>query len=400
MRKPLPLGPVVAFAGLLLCAPLLPAEPDAAVPPVNTLVLLQLAGGNDGLATVIPYGDPAYAAIRKTVAPPIADLLTLDNTLALHPALAPLLPAWKAGDFAIALGVGYPDPNRSHFRSTDIWETASSSHEVLATGWLARLLTPATRPAGTFADSLILGETEAGPLKGPGMHNIAMDNLDAFLREAAQMGGIPRGEKGSLAYIDSVEQDIISAAAVLAKIKPSVKEPAVPFPDTGLGRQMKTAFQLLAAGLRVPVVKLTLRGFDLHGGEKPVQERLLGELAGAAAAFRANLIQAGLWDQVMVMTYSEFGRRVEENASNGTDHGTAAPVLIMGGRVKGGFYGSQPSLAPADLDQGDMKYTLDFRALYRTVAQDFWGIKDPALLDSVFPTVTQTLPLLTPWPPR
>ena len=370
------------------------AAPGDSLPPVNTLVLLQLAGGNDGLATVIPYTDPAYAAVRKTIAPADADLLRLDGRLALHPSLAPLMEAWKAGDFAIALGVGYPDPNRSHFRSTDIWETASSSREVLSTGWLARLLTPSTRPAAIFADSLILGETQPGPLKGPGMHNVSMDNLDAFLRDAAQVDTAAVGEKGSLGYIDAVQQDIVAAAAVLAKIKPSIREPSVAFPDTGLGRQMKTSFQLLDAGLRVPVIKLTLRGFDLHSGEAAVQQRLLSELAGAVAALRLNLIQAGLWDRVLVMTYSEFGRRVEENASNGTAHGTAAPVFIFGGRVKGGFYGAQPSLAPADLEQGDMKSSEDFRSLYRTVAQDFWGITDTSVLSAVFPTVSATIPFL------
>ncbi|HYW83906.1 MAG TPA: DUF1501 domain-containing protein, partial [Spirochaetia bacterium] len=116
----------------------------------------------------------------------------------------------------------------------------------------------------------------------------------------------------------------------------------------------------------------------------------------AAAAFRSNLVQAGLWDRVAIMTYSEFGRRVEENASNGTDHGTAAPVFILGGRVKGGFYGTEPSLAPADLDQGDVKYTLDFRALYRTVVEEFWGIKDADVLAAVFPTAPETLPLFKP----
>jgi uncharacterized protein (DUF1501 family) len=370
------------------------AAPGDSLPPVNTLILLQLAGGNDGLATVIPYSDPAYRSLRKSIAPADPDLLKLDGALALHPSLAPLMDAWKAGDFAIALGVGYPDPNRSHFRSTDIWETASSSREVLSTGWLARILTPATRPPAIFADSLILGETQPGPLKGPGMHNISMDNLDAFLRDAAQMDVAAQGEKGSLGYIDSVQQDIIAAAASLATIKPSIKEPAFPFPDTGLGRQMKTSFQLLAAGLRVPVIKLTLRGFDLHSGEAPVQQRLLSELAGAVAALRLNLLQVGLWDRVLLLSYSEFGRRVEENASNGTDHGTAAPVFILGGRVKGGFYGAQPSLAPSDLEQGDMKSSLDFRALYRTVAEDFWGIADTAVLGSVFPTVHDTIPFL------
>ena len=389
-------GALLTLGAILIGPQLLAAQADPLLSPVNTLVLLQLAGGNDGLATVIPFADPAYAAARKTITWPDSALIKLNGKLALNPALAPLMTAWKEGDFAIALGVDYPDPNRSHFRSTDIWETASSAREVLTTGWLARLLTPATRPPAIFSDSLILGETQAGPLKGPGIHNISMDNLDAFLRDAAQMEGDSSGGVGTLSYINSVQQDILAAASVLAKIKPLIKEPETPFPTTPLGGQMKTSFQLLAAGLRVPVIKLTLRGFDTHSGEKQIQEQLLGELAGAVAAFRLNLIQAGLWDHVAVMTYSEFGRRVEENASGGTDHGTAAPLFILGGRVKGGFYGTQPSLAPADLDQGDMKYTLDFRVLYRTVAEGFWRIRDAAILSAVFPTVSDLLPLFKP----
>jgi uncharacterized protein (DUF1501 family) len=376
-------------------APLI-AQGSPPPPPVNTLVLIQLAGGNDGLDTVIPFGDPAYAALRRTLAPAESDLIKLDEKLALHPALAPLLSAWKEGDFAIALGVGYPEPNRSHFRSTDIWETASASREVLDSGWLARLLTPATRPASIFADSLILGETQAGPLKGPGMHNISMYNLDAFLRDAAQIEAPTQPGKGNLGYIDSIEADIVAAAASLAKIKGAIKEPSAAFPDTGLGKQMKTAFQLLAAGLRVPVIKLTLRGFDTHSDEKPAQEKLLGELAGAIAAFRRNLIREGLWDRVLVMTYSEFGRRAEENANGGTDHGTAAPLFMLGGKVKGGFYGSRPSLAQADLENGDPAFSLDFRSLYRSVAQGFLGISDPALLASVFPKEIGVLPLFKP----
>jgi uncharacterized protein (DUF1501 family) len=386
---------VALLAAAIGPAPLI-SQGSPPPPPVNTLVLIQLAGGNDGLDAVIPFGDPAYAASRRTFAPAESDLIKLDAKLALHPALAPLLSAWKEGDFAIALGVGYPDPNRSHFRSTDIWETASASREVLDSGWLARLLTPATRPASIFADSLILGETQAGPLKGPGMHNISMDNLDAFLRDAAQIEAPVQPGKGNLGYIDSIEADIVAAAASLAKIKPAIKDPSTAFPDTGLGKQMKTAFQLLAAGLRVPFIKLTLRGFDTHSGEKPVEEKLLGELAGAVAAFRLNLIREGLWDRVLVMTYSEFGRRAEENASGGTDHGTAAPAFMLGGKVKGGFYGSQPSLAQADLENGDLAFSLDFRSLYRSVAQGFLGISDPAVLASVFPREIGVLPLFKP----
>lgn len=360
--------------------------------PVQTLVLIELAGGNDGLDTVIPYADPAYAAARPTLAIPAAKVLKLNDALGLHPNLAPLLDAWKAGDFAIVLGVGYPDPNRSHFRGTDIWETGSASNVYLDVGWIARLWGASARPADIVADSIILGETRAGPLKGPAMHNLSLDNLDAFLRDAAQLQPLAPAAATTVGYINSVQNDIVRAASILTVLKPLIKQPTVAFPDTPLASQMKTSYQLLSAGVRVPVIKLTLRGFDTHGNERVDHDKLLAELGGAVAAFRANLIDAGLWNNVLVMTYSEFGRRVAENGSGGTDHGTAAPLFILGGRVIGGLYGSQPSLT--DLDQGDLKFTTDFRVLYRTVAHEYWGIDNGAILDAVFPGVSATLPLI------
>ena len=386
-----PLGFRLArVASVLLLA--MVALPLGAVPaprPVPTMVLIELAGGFDGLNTVVPYADPAYKAARTTLAVP--NVIPLDDHLGLHPSLKALMDSWNAGDFAILLGVGYPDPNRSHFRSIAIWDSGSESKQVVETGWLARLLTSAPRSPDLVSDSIILGETHAGPLKGPGMHNLSFDNLDNFLRDATTLDVSPNST-GSAGYIVSVQKDIQAAAQKLTLIKPLIHDPAIPFPDTGLGRSMKTTAQLLIAGAKVPVFKLTLRGFDTHGNQKADMERLLKELGDAVAAFRANLIQAGLWDQVVVTTYSEFGRRVGENGSGGTDHGTANPEFVWGGRVKGGLMGTQPSLT--DLDQGDLKSTLDFRVVFRSLATEFWGITDPASLHTAFPTTDGTIDLV------
>ncbi len=364
------------------------AEPTPT--PVPTLVLVELAGGLDGLNTVVPYSDPAYLGVRKTLA--VTDAVPLDDKLGLHPSLKPLVDSWKAGDFAIVRGVSYPDPNLSHFRSIAIWDSASSSREVVETGWLARLFTAAPRWSDLVADGLILGETHVGPLKGPGMHNLSLDNLDAFLRDAAAMDDTAAAP-GTAAVLAGVQKDIEEAARKLALIKPLLRDPAVPFPDTGLGRSMKTAAQLIIAGARIPVIKLTLRGFDVHGNEKTDQARLLKELADAMTAFRANLLQAGKWDQTLVMTYSEFGRRVAENGSGGTDHGTANVMFLWGGRVKGGWFGTQPSLT--DLDDGNFRWSVDFRTVFRSVATEFWGFGDPAL-QAAFPLTSDTLDLVKP----
>lgn len=360
--------------------------------PVPTLLLVELAGGLDGLNAVVPYDDPAYLAARPHVAVPVDQVIKVDDHLGFHPAFQPLMDSWKAGDFAVVLGVGYPNPNLSHFRSIAIWESASDSQEVVATGWIARLFGAGLRWPDTVADSLVLGETHPGPLKGPGTKNLSFDNLDAFLRDAGSTDdpGMPQGPAASIAQ---VQRDVQAAAQLLAQVKPAIKDPAVPFPETGLGRSMKLAFQLLAAGVRVPVVKLTLRGFDTHSNEKADLDRLLKDLATSVAAFRANAQQAGLWDRVVVATYSEFGRRVAENGSGGTDHGTAAPLFLWGGRVNGGWIGTSPSLT--DLDHGNLRMTTDFRTVFRSLAAGFWAAPGPALAAG-FPKTDGSLNLIRP----
>lgn len=372
--------------GMLLAVMALPlaAQTPAPAPapaPVPTLVLIELAGGVDGLNAVVPLDNTAYTTARPTLALQGDQRLPLNDAWGLHKGFASTMDSWKAGDFAIVQGVGYPHPNRSHFRSIAIWDAASDANQVISTGWLARLFAAAPRWPGLAADSLILGETHAGPLDGPGMNNLSFDNLDAFLRDAASADD-PGQTTGTAAAIAAVQKNVQASAQVLAALKPAVVNPPQAFPDSGLGRQMKLAYQLLAAGARVPVVKLTLRGFDTHTNQAADMARLLKDLSDAVAAFRANAIQSGLWDRVVVLTYSEFGRRVAENGTGGTDHGTAGPMFVWGGRVVGGFWGTAPSLT--DLDQGDLKYSTDFRSVFRTVAAGLWGFGDP-VLDPVFP---------------
>jgi uncharacterized protein (DUF1501 family) len=373
--------PVVVMAVVGMCAA---AAPE--IPANRTLVLVELRGGIDGLDAVIPYADPGLAAIRPDLTVAKDKVLALDGTVGLHPALAPLMDSWKAGQLAVVLGVGYPQPDLSHFRSIDIWETASGSGSILTDGWVSDALKEGTLPAGLFADGLIIGDLRAGPLEGGGLRVLALDDPKQFADLSNAFGQIactPQQENPAYAHLMAVRQETKVAATTLARILPKAPVLSTTFPQTPIGRQARTAALLLSAGLETPVIKLTLTGFDLHVDEKAHQEKLLGDLAQALAALRAELVSRGLWDHVLVMTYSEFGRRAAENASGGTDHGTAEPVFIMGGSVRGGLYGSQPSLS--NLDNGNLRYTTDYRSLYATVAQDWWGLPTSFLAGGPYP---------------
>ncbi len=377
--------PAFVLCAVFLAASLASAAADA---PwwTKTLVLIQVQGGDDGLNAIVPFDDPAYAAARPTLAVPRDQVLPLGRGLGLAPSLRALLPAWQAGDLAIVLGLGYPDPNRSHFRSIDIWNTASSSDRVLATGWIARAFAPNGPPDSLAADAIVIGSDDLGPLKGLGMRTIVIDDPRRLASEAAAAATAPAATAlptAAARHLAEVAGDTLHAARMIREALGKSPPFATRFPETELGRHMQAAAALLGGGLQVPVIKLTLGGFDTHTDERARQPRLLEELAGAIAAFRDAMKEKGLWDRVLVVTYSEFGRRVEENGSGGTDHGTAAPQLVLGGAVSGGLVGRQPSLA--DLDGGDLRFTTDFRSLYATIASGWWGLGTGFLEGGPFP---------------
>ena len=378
--------PSWAFAADAAPGPLVP------VPTIDwrrCLVLIELRGGNDGLNTVIPFANPAYARARPTIAIGPERVLRLDRELGLHPALAPLLPAWKERELGIVLGVGYPQPNRSHFRGIDIWNSGSAANELAADGWLARLLHGvATRAdADLLADAVILGYGTTiahggfGPLAGRDLRTVVMDSPAEYIARAKGVAppAVAAKAGSALDLVLGVQRDIASTVERLSAVEQAPPRFTTEFPMTTLGRQLGMTAKLIAADAGVPVWKLTLDGFDTHADQPRRHEELLGELAGALAAFRSALTEAKRWDGVAVMTYSEFGRRVEENASKGTDHGTAAPHLLLGGKVAGGWHGKQPDLKR--LDDGDLVHIIDFRAVYRAIAQDWLGFRGEFLSD-------------------
>lgn len=329
------------------------------------LVLVELKGGNDGLNTVVPYRDPRYAELRPRLALKPGELLNITDNLALHSALQPLMPLWQSGELAVIQSVGYPQPNLSHFRSIEIWDTGSRSDQYLAEGWLARALALRAKLPGTLADGVAVGSSELGPLAGS--RALVLSDPEQFRRQARLASNSNAMTNGALAHVLQVESNVVHAASQLQLNHAFQTE----FPKGGFGDVVKTACRVAASG-NVSVLRLTLGGFDTHQNQVGTQANLLKQLAEGLHALRAALLELGRWQDTLVLTYSEFGRRPRENQSNGTDHGTSAPHFAMGGRVKGGLFGAPPALDRLD-GNGNLPFSVDFRSVYATVIERWWA---------------------------
>lgn len=342
------------------------------------LVLVELKGGNDGLNTVVPYADPAYPELRPRLAIPRDQVLQLDPQAGFHPALEPLMASWQSRELAVVQGVGYPEPNLSHFRSIDIWDTASNSNEYLTVGWLARAFAANPAPAAFAADAVVVGGAEMGPLRG-GVRTIALASPEQFLRQARYAAPAGQGRNAALHHILRVEENIAQAAARLSGNRAFATE----FPANPFGNAVRTASQLVAGEAGIAAVKIALGGFDTHSGQPGRHAQLLKALAEGLAALKLALVELNRWDSTLVMTYSEFGRRPRENLSSGTDHGTASAHFLLGGRVKGGLYGMPPALSRLD-GNGNLPFAVDFRDLYATVLERWWGADPTRALKARF----------------
>jgi uncharacterized protein (DUF1501 family) len=352
-------------------------------PSRRILVVLQLAGGNDGLNTLIPYGDPLYYQARPTLAVAPERVLPLDGNVGLSPLLKSLKGRYDQGQVAVVQGVGYPNPNRSHFRAMDVWQTAVAERTE-PTGWLGRYLQACACGLENHLEAVCLGPTVQKSFWTELTLVPAISSLAAF------QYGSPRANPAARSYEvqalrsalaqtrDRPEEEFLRQstlialddAEVLARVTQSYQTP-VAYPPGYLGESLKSIVQVIAGDVGTRVFFATLGGFDTHAGQAVQQERLLSELDGSIEAFLQDVERIGRLDDVMLMTFSEFGRRVLENGSTGTDHGTAEPMFIVGGGVQGGLHGSCPTLA--DLDEGDLKYTTDFRSVYGSVLTDWLG---------------------------
>lgn len=363
------------FAGWARAAA--PAQP-------RLLVLIELRGGNDGLNTLVPVDDGHYADLRPRLALRGDAVVPLATGQALHASLAPWLPLWQAGEMAVLQGVGYPQPNLSHFRSIEIWDTASDADQTLQQGWLTRAVTRQAERFRVFsADGVVLGAPDLGPLGG-GARAVAMADPARFARAARLANAADVQAVGPMAHLLRVEADALRAGV---EIQPDLRL-AGEFPRTGFGQAARQA-TALAVTRRVAVIRMALGGFDTHQNQLPLHAALLGQLAEGLAALRVALIDAGLWQQTLVATYSEFGRRPRENGTAGCDHGSASVHFVTGGRVRGGMLGEPLDLRRLDA-AGNPPHALDFRALYATILEDWWRIDSRDVLGSRF----TTLPLL------
>jgi uncharacterized protein (DUF1501 family) len=333
------------------------------------LVLIELKGGNDGLNTVIPYADSEYYVLRPRIALVREQVLALDERTGLHPSLEPLLPMWRDRELGIVQSVGYPSGNLSHFRSIEIWDTASRSDEYLTEGWLARTFTQRPTPPGFVCDGVVVGDSDMGPLAGSGTRAIALANTTQFLRQSRLAAPASASGSAALKHILRVEQDIVRAAAGLNGNHAF----RTMFPKHAFGVAVQTACQVVASRAGVPVVRISLNGFDTHSNQPALHARLLRELAEGMVALRQGLTELGRWKSTLAMTYAEFGRRPRENQSNGTDHGTANVHFVAGGAVRGGLYGLPPALDRLDAN-GNPPFAVDFRELYATALEKWWGV--------------------------
>jgi len=335
------------------------------------LILIELKGGNDGLNTVIPYADPQYYRLRPTLAVTRDQTIQLNEQLGLNPSLSPIKDSWSSKELAIMLGVGYKNPNLSHFRSIEIWNSGSDSDDYNDDGWLTQTFQGQASLKPLMAHGISTG-FDAGPLQGPDAHNIIMNNPKQFFSQAKRLK-LPAvaTDNPALAHILHTQQKIYDSALALQNYIKKIPDIQGKFPKHKLGKQLQLAATIILSDAPVTTIKVSLGGFDTHNNQRQKHDRLLNQLAQSLAALRSTLVEHKQWQNTLVMTYSEFGRRAGENGSKGTDHGTSAPHLLLGGSVKGGFYGKQPSLT--ELDNKNLLHNVDYRQLYATITRDWWN---------------------------
>jgi uncharacterized protein (DUF1501 family) len=327
----------------------------------SVLVLLELRGGNDGLNTLAPVADPLYRQARPTLALSSADALPLTAGLALHPALAPLLPLWQSQRLAFALGVGWPRPNRSHFKAADQWATASPSGE--GSGWLAAALDQRRDPGPLLA----LGPAGCPAMEGGEALALQLSPAELHGRRGASFDRAAAGANAVLRQMLALEQ---AGQQELQSLRRSLRplSPGLEIPRSGLGQQVALALRLIGSGACPPVLQLAQGGYDTHVNQAARHGRVLGELATALAAFAAGLERLANRPQVTLLAVSEFGRRLRENASRGTDHGSASVALLFGDQLTDRLIGTYPSLGSLD-ERGDLIASLSPPKLYRQVLQ-------------------------------
>ena len=387
---------LIAKSGTFFSQALAADVVNGAAPDVNdrVLVLVNMQGGNDGLNTIVPYASREYYDYRPKLSIPATSVLTINDSIGFNPALAALKPMYDRGALALVQGVGYPDPNHSHFRSTEIWQTAQPER-FERTGWLGRYLdTTRTAPQSLFCaaaladvlpEVLIADHVDVpaiASLRGYGLRSDRNRDqrsaLSAFSRDERLPFTSP-----FLARVSELEGDAQRGSEQLPGLIAGYTT-QTRYPNTPIGQSLELAAKMIGSRIGTKIIYVQHGSFDTHTQQRGTQDRLLTQLAEALSAFYADLAAHGNAQRVLTMTFSEFGRRVAENASGGTDHGEAAPLFLLG-PVRGGVYGDHPSLT--NLSNGNLGYTVDFRSVYATVIERWLGREASPIIGGSYRTM-------------
>jgi uncharacterized protein (DUF1501 family) len=347
----------------------------------QSVVFVQLNGGNDGLNTFIPYLDPLYYEMRPKIALSKEEVIAGNKEMGFHPALKGFAQMQQNGDLTVIQNVGYPEPNRSHFRSQEIWQTATDSNQYINEGWLGRYLDlqchTHTPTAGINIDTI-----DNLALKGKEPNAITIKDPEKFKIKNGKEESALLSDNPELDFVRKIANSAIEGSDLIQKAL-AQSNAETTYPTTGLGKNLAWVARLIKGNLNSKVYYTSLGGFDTHDNQLAIHKNKLAELNDSLFSFYTDLKKANLLQNVTIVVFSEFGRRVKDNG-NGTDHGAAAPMFIIGGNNKGNVIGSNPNLA--DLYQGDLKHQIDFRSVYANLLQNKLdlnptsiGIKNPVL---------------------
>lgn len=381
------------------------ALPDPTIPVLTDkdgriLVVIQLSGGNDGLNTIVPFGHTAYYKARPSIGIAPDKVLKINDEIGFHPSLAPFKNLYDEGKLGIIQGVGYPNPDRSHFRSMEIWQSGIVDH-FETTGWIGRMFDHTCanahlqHPSPTL--SVSVGETLNPSQRGSSSIGVALRNPEQFFRMTQVASKlVPEREDSTASTAVRSQMDFLRRTAMNAelsanRIRHSVRaiQNAISYPKDPFSQGLKLISAMIAGGMDTQVYYISLSGFDTHARQLGTHERLLKILAEGIGAFQKDLEALGQADRVVGFTFSEFGRRVAENGSKGTDHGQAAPMFTFGRAIQPGIVGTHPSLEK--LTQGDVTHSIDFRQIYSTMITDWMKVGDAS---SILGASFKNLPLI------
>ncbi|MGH2588069.1 MAG: DUF1501 domain-containing protein, partial [Dehalococcoidia bacterium] len=366
----------------------------------KSLIVVEMAGGNDGINTLIPYADESYYQVRPQLAIQRQDALSISDSIALHPSMGALKELYDIGRLAVVQGVGYPNFDFSHFRAMEIYRSADTG-PYTGIGWLGRYLDSiVSQVSGQPFMALVAGQPGISPtMRGEVFQTPAVTNPQAYqlttdprydgdrANRLNAFNALNQTGEDNRAMLPILEETANTAYASSRELQELVSAYAssVEYPATGLGNSLKLMAQVVTADVGLQVGYVTIGGFDTHADQTEAQAALLQQVSGGVRAFLDDIEAHGMTDRVIVLAWSEFGRRVEENGSRGTDHGSAQPMFIAGSPIKGGLYGGYPSLT--DLDNKNLKMTTDFRSVYATILESWLGADPAQILKGSFPSL-------------